>query len=436
MDLTIVGIIGIIAMVVLIFAGMNIGLSMFFVGFLGYAFCVNTKAAVGVLMSQPMSTAMNYTMTVMPMFILMGQFIFYAGLSEGLFDAAEKWFGRVRGGLGMATIAACALFGAICGSMPASIVTMAAVAYPEMKKRRYDDSLSAGALCSGSTLGCLIPPSSTLILYGIITETPIGKLFAAGAMPGVVMAIMFIITVAVMVKRDPSLAPEGQSFSWKEKFISLKGCVLTVVLFVIVIGGLFAGWFSATEAAAIGAVAALVLMIVKRQFTLKRLKDCLWATVKATCMSMMIMLGANMLGYFLAITNLPQALANAVSALTLPHAVTMAIIIVVYALLGCIMDGLALTILTVPIMLPVVNSLGFGTVWFGVIMTMVMNLGAITPPVGTGAYITSGALKVPLEKVFKGAVPFVIAFAVSFLLVIIFPQIIEWLPTLLFKSIE
>ena len=435
MSFTAIAIIGIVVMIGLMFLGMNIGLAMFFVGFIGYASVVSLKAAMALLMSQPMSTAMNYTFTVMPMFILMGQFVFYAGLGEGLFNMAEKWFGRVRGGIAMATIVACAAFGAVCGNLPASIITMGLIAYPEMKSRGYDDRLSSGSLASGATLGCLIPPSGTLILYGIITETSIGSLFAAGILPGILMAVCFVFTVVVMIKKDPSMAPEGNAYSLKEKIISLKGCLLVALLFAVVIGGMFAGWFSATEAASIGAAVALIIMIFKKKANPANLKKCLWDAVRNTCMSMMIMLGAYMLGYFLAVTNLPQSLATSIASLDFPPMVIMGIIILIYALLGCIMDGLALVLLTVPIMLPLVNTLGYGTVWFGVIITMVMNLGAITPPVGTGAYITSGALKVPLAQVFRGAAPFIIAFIIAFLLVILFPQIIEFLPKAIYGYI-
>ena len=433
MDLTIIAIIGIVTMLILLFAGMNIGLAMFIVGLFGYAYVINWPAALGVLMSNPMNTAMSYSMTVMPLFVLMGQFVYYAGLSDGLFDSMEKWFGRVRGGIAMAAVAACALFGAICGSLPAALMTMGLIAYPAMKRRAYDDKLSTSALCAGATLGCLIPPSSPLILYGIITETSIGKLFAAGTIPGIVMTITFIIVIIFMVRKNPALAPTGQAYTLKEKIISLKGCVLTVVLFVIVIGGMFNGWFSATEAAAIGAFAALVILIVKKRATWATLKRALWDTVKTSCMSMTIVLGAYMLGYFLAVTKLPMALASAVASLNVAPALVMGIIILAYAFLGCIMDGLAIMLLTTPIILPVVLQLGYDTIWFGVIMTMVMNLGAITPPVGTGAYIASGALKVPLQTVFKGLAPYIIAFAICFLIFVLWPDLVLFLPKLLYQ---
>ena len=432
MDLLVIAGIGIIIMIVLMFLGMNIGLSMFIVGFLGFAYVVGFGPAIGVLMSQPMANSMNYSLTVMPMFVLMGNFVFYAGMSSGLFDAAEKWFGRTRGGMAMATVVACALFGAICGSLPAAIITIGVIAYPEMRKRNYDEGLSSGALCAGATLGNLIPPSNLLIIYGIITETSIGKLFAAGILPGILMTIAFVITILVIIKINPKLAPVGQSYTMKEKLISLKGIVLTLLLFAIVIGGMFAGFFSSTEAAAVGAFVAFVIMFVKRNASWKNIKSAILNTLKTTAMSLMIILGAYMLGVFLAVTQMPMRMADVINSINLPSAAIMGIIILIYAFLGCIMDAIAICLLTVPIMLPVINGLGYDVIWFGVMMAMVMNLGAITPPVGAGAFITSGAMKVPLQTVFKGLWPYVLAFAVCFIVVVFWPDLSTYLPKLMY----
>ncbi len=434
MDPLMIGVIGIVILVILLFMGMNIGITMFAVGFFGYMIVVNFNAALGILKTIPFAQATNYSFTVIPLFVLMGQFAFHSGMSADLFDAANKWLGRFRGGLAMATVAACAGFAAICGSTAATAATMGVVALPEMRKHGYKDSLATGSIAAGGTLGILIPPSTGFIIYGIVAEQSIGQLFAAGVLPGIVLAICYILAVVVQVKMKPDLAPATAKFTLKEMVISLKGTIGMIVLFLAVIGGMFAGIFTANEAAAVGAVLALGFMIIKRQFTWKRFVMCLRDTIKTSAMVFLILIGAYVFGSFLAITKLPMSLASFVDSLEVSRYVILAVIIIIYMVLGCLMDSLAMVMLTVPIFLPIVLALGFDPIWYGVLMIMVMEMGLITPPVGMNVYIVAGVAKdVPLFTIFKGVAPFVGAMVVAIIIVIAFPQISLLLPGLFFR---
>jgi C4-dicarboxylate transporter DctM subunit len=364
----------------------------------------------------------------------MGQFAFYSGMSADLFAAANKWLGRFRGGLSMATIAACAGFAAICGSTAATAATMGVVALPEMRKYGYKDSIATGSIAAGGTLGILIPPSTGFIIYGIVAQQSIGQLFAAGILPGIVLTICYIAAVALQTRFDPELAPKSQKYPLKEMILSLKGTIGMIVLFLAVIGGMFAGIFSANEAASVGAVLALIFMIVKRQFTWAKFVTCLRDTVKTSAMVFLILIGAYVFGAFLAITKLPMRLATFVDSLQVNPYVVLAAIVIIYIILGCLMDSLAMVMLTVPIFLPIILAMGFNPIWYGVLMIMVMEMGLITPPVGMNVYIVAGVAKdVPLFKIFKGTFPFVIAMCVAIIIVIAFPQLSLWLPGLLYN---
>ena len=432
-SLMLLAIIGLIGMLVLMFMGMNIGLSMFLVGFVGYA-CVmnwNWAAAFAMLRTNTVSNAMNYTMSVVPLFVLMGQFAFRSGISNDLFRSTRKLFGRVPGGLAYTGVISCALFGAICGSLGATTATMCSVAKPIMRENEYDDALIGGTLSCGGTLGTLIPPSTPFILYGIMASTSIGSLFAAGVVPGILMAICFCAVIAIWTKIHPNAAPGSRSYTMKEKLQALKGFVPMVLLFGIVLGGMFTGYFSVTECAAVGAAVAFIFMVIRRQATWANIKASLIETVESMGMAMIILAGANILGCFLSITNLPNNLANWVNSLTVPHVMIIAVIILIYAFLGCIMDTLAAVVLTVPIFLPIIKSFGYDPIWFGVIIVMVMNMGAVTPPVGISCYVAAGTMKdIPLTTVFKGALPFLLSFLVAFIIIVAFPQLSLWLPSI------
>ena len=433
--------IGIGVLLVLLALGMNIGISMFAVGFFGcfVAYTSNglnstqaLNAAFIVFKKIPFTQATNYSFVVIPLFILMGQLCYYSGMSSGLYDMAHKLLGSLRGGLAMASVAACALFGAICGSSAATAATMGVVALPEMKKHGYDDGMSCASIAAGGTLGVLIPPSTTFILYGIVTGESVGKLFASGIIPGIIMAICFCIAIAIIVHIKPEMAPGKMKFSAKEKLISLKGGIPMVILFVIVIGGILTGFFTAVEASAIGTVFAFIWLCIKGKFSVKVVIASLKDTVKQSGMIFLILIGAYVFGNFLTVTQLPTTLAAFVQGLDINRYIIVLVIILIYAIMGCFMDSLAMVMLTVPIFYPIMIALGFDGIWYGTLMVMVSQLGLITPPVGMSAYIIQGVAKdVPLSKIFKGLVPMVVAMLVSIVLILFIPQLALWLPSLI-----
>ena len=425
--------VGIVIMLVLLFLGMHIGFAMMLVGFFGYWTATgNFNATLGILRQVPATTASNYSLCVIPLFILMGNLAFAGGLSDGLFNAGDKWLGRLPGGVGCATIAACAGFGAICGSAPATAATMGVVAVPKMKELGYKDVLSTGTVAAGGTLGILIPPSTPMIVYGVMAEASIGKLFAGGVVPGILLALLFMATIFIIVKTNPDEAPRSETpASWREKLLALRELLWVVVLFGVVLGGMFSGFFSVNESAAIGCVVALLIMIVRGRFTMKSFLSVLADSMKSACMVYFVIMGADVFSKFLTITNLTSALAGFVTGLDISRYVIILIIIFIYAIMGMFMDALPMITLTAPIFLPVVTGLGFDPVWFGVVCIVVMELGFITPPVGMCCYVISGVCKdVPLKNVFRGAVMFVPAILLCAVLLTVFPDLVLWLPNL------
>ena len=426
-----IALIGVAILLVLLVMGMNIGICMMAVGFFGFWYVRNFNAALTLFKQIPFTQATTYSFTVIPLFVLMGNLCYYSGMSSDLFDCAHKLLGGMKGGLAAATVAACACFSAICGSTAATAATMGVVALPEMREHGYDDGLSCGSIAAGGTLGILIPPSTGFIIYGIVSGCSIGGLFAAGILPGIVLALCYIAAIAIVVHIHPERAPDKLHFTHKKKLISLKGGAAMIILFLIAIGGIFLGWFTANEAAAVGATAALVYLIGRRKFTWKIFFDCLRDTVKTSGMIFLILIGAYIFGAFLTITQLPTTLANFVNSLNVSRYVILAVIILIYAVMGCLMDSLAMVMLTVPIFLPIMTGLGFNDIWYGVLMIMVMECGLITPPVGMNVYIVSGIAKdVPLGTIFKGVMPMAAGMLVAILIVAFFPQLSLWIPTL------
>ena len=431
MNLNLVAIIGIVILLLLMFNGMNIGWAMLLVGFFGYAFVVNFNAALGVLSTVPTTQAATYSLTVIPLFILMGNFAYASGISSGLYNACDKLLARLPGGLACATVGASACFGAICGSTQATAATIGVIAIPEMRKYGYDDSLSCGSVSVGGTLGIMIPPSSPMIVYGLLAMVSIGKLFSAGILPGILEAVLCMATIIILAKINPKLVPNRVRYSAAELLRSLVGLIPMVILFGIVFIGMFSGWFTINEAAAAGALVALLLMIILRKFTWKAFFSVMKETVKTTGMTYLILIGAVVFGNFLTITNMPSNLARLVAGLNVSRYVILAIIIAIYFVMGMLMDALPMMMLTVPIFLPIMTQLGFDEIWFGIIIIVVMQLGLITPPVGSSCYVISGiARDVPLLKIFKGSLPFCIPLLLTIVLLAIFPQIALWLPNL------
>lgn len=432
MSPTAIGLIGIFVLICLLFSRMPVGFVMALVGFFGFAYVVDFGAALSILGKDIFATFGSYSLTVIPLFILMGQIAFHAGISRKLYDTAYTFLGHFPGGIAMATIGACAGFAAICGSTNASAATMATVALPEMKRLGYDRKLATGTVAAGGSLGILIPPSVIFIIYGIATEQSIGKLFLAGIIPGLILSGFFCLTIYLWAKVRPEVAPRGERSSWRARIRSLGGVVETLLLFFLVMGGLFAGLFTPTEAGAIGAGGAIVLALVRRKLSWDGFKEAMLESTRISCMVLMIVAGATVFGHFLAITRIPYILANWVAGLPLPNWIIMMMIIFVYLIGGCFLDALALILLTIPIFYPVVISLGYDPIWFGVIIVLVTQMGVITPPVGVNVYVVSGVAKdVPLEDIFKGSMPFLLALIACALIMIPLPQLALFLPSLM-----
>ena len=425
------GIVGIGVLLLLFLLGTPVAFAMAVVGFAGFAFLGGVESALSLLSQDIFETLSSYPLSVIPMFILMGSFAFASGISKRLFSTTYTWVGSLRGGLTLATVLACAGFSAICGSTAATAATMGKIALPEMKKYKYDDTLATGTVAAAGTLGILIPPSTVLIVYGILVEESIGKLFVAGILPGILLSLMFLATVAFLCWRNPSLAPPGMATSWTAKVKSLGGIIEAAVLFSLAIGGLFLGWFSPTQAGAIGAGGALLIGLVRRQLTWRSFLNTGREALQTGCMVLFIIAGAVVFGHFLAISNLPFLLADWVGSLPIPPMAVMAVIVLIYFMGGFFMDSMALIVVTVPIFYPIVQRMGFDPIWFGVLIVLTGEMGVITPPVGVNVFVIKGiAPDVPLNQIFKGIFPFLGALILLTILIMAFPQIATYLPSL------
>ncbi|MBW2016983.1 MAG: TRAP transporter large permease [Deltaproteobacteria bacterium] len=430
MSPVVVGVVGIILLLVLISMRMQIGLSMALVGFLGFGILVSMKPGFTLLGMEPFKIGASYGLTVIPLFILMGQFANYSNMGTEIYQTVYRWVGFLPGGLAMATIGACGGFAAISGSSLASAATMGMVALPEMKRFKYDDALATGCIAAGGTLGILIPPSTVMIIYGILTEQSIGTLFIAGVLPGILLIGLFIFSIFLLTRWKPDLAPPGPKFSMREKIHSLKDTWSILCLFLLVIGGLYAGWFTPTEAAGVGAFGAFLITILKGRLNWESLKGSLAQTTLTTAMVFLILIGAHIFGYFLTVSQIPDQLSGLVVGAGLNRYVVLALLVLAYIILGCFMEGLAIMVLTIPIVYPMIITMGFDPIWFGVIITLVMEMSLITPPVGINVFIISGITKeVPMETIFKGVIPFWFSMLVCIILLCAFPGIALWLPT-------
>lgn len=427
-----VGLIAMGILVVVMFSNMPVAFVMGIIGFGGMVILAGWDAGFGVLKTVPYSTVASYDLSTVPLFILMGLFCFYAGLSEDLYFAANKWLGHLPGGLAIATVAGCAGFSAVSGSSMATAATMATVSLPAMKKYGYDPALATGTVAAGGTLGILIPPSLVFIVYGIITGTSIGKLLLAGLIPGIVEAIFYMAVVFILCIRNPRLGPATPRASFKEMVFSLKGVWGVLVLFLLVIGGIYMGIFSPTEAAGIGAFGAFLFAMGRRRLGWESIKNSLKDTGKTTAMMLTILVGAYLLSYFLAVSRLPSATAAAITALSVNRYVTLGGILFTYLILGCLMDSVAMLLLTMPIYFPIITALGFDPIWFGVICVIMVEIGLVTPPVGLNVFVIAGMAKdVPMGTIFRGITFFVVASALLIVLLTAVPQIALFLPTLM-----
>ncbi len=425
-----IGITGIIILIFLMFLiELPVGFAMAIVGFAGLWYVLTPEAALALIGTEVWSTFSKYGLSVIPLFIFMGQICFYSGVNKSLYNTAYKWMGRTRGGLAMATIMACAGFSAICGSNTATAATMTAVALPEMKKYNYKAALSSASIACGSTLGVVIPPSVVLIVYGIYTEQSIGKLFWGSAIPGLVITLLFCLTVYIICLVRPEMGPGGPRTSMVEKIKAIPGAFEMMVLFTLVMAGLYSGAYTPTEAGAAGTFFAVVLGLIRRKLTWQGFVASIVDTLKVTCMIIVIVTGAVIFGRFLTISRLPFEIADFVSALPVHPWVIMVCILFIYAVAGSVMDALGFLLVSIPIFFPVVTRMGYDPVWFGVTLTVVTTMGAITPPVGISAYVVAGMdREIPLGTVFKGVVWFLPAYLIATAALLLYPQVVLFLP--------
>ncbi len=433
MDPAVVGIIGIIILVVVLFCvGMPVGFAMAVVGFCGFSYIISVPAAVNMIGADIWSTFSGYGLTVVPLFIFMGYLAFNAGIAERLYDAAYRWMGHWRGGLAIATIGADELFAAICGSNTATAATMGAVALPQMQKYNYDTRLSSGTVVTGGTLGTVMPPSVVLIIIGLQTEQSIVKLFLAGILPALVLGSLFVVTISILCRLFPQYGPAGPRFSLAEKMKSLIGVIEAVTIFVLVIGGLYLGLFTPTEAGAAGVFFTLVVSIATRRLSWRGFVDSFRETLKISCMVYMLITGAIIFGRFLAVTRLPFMVAEYAAALPVSPYVILAIVLFIYLLGGCFMDSLGFLVLTIPIFFPLGIALNFDPIWYSILLTMVTTMGAITPPVGVNIYVVKAlAPDINLATIFKSVSFFLLACLVSILILILFPKIVLVIPNMI-----
>jgi len=429
---TLIGIIGIVILLaVLFFLGMPVGFAMGIVGFCGFWYVVSFKAAINMVGTDIWTTFSKYGLTVVPLFIFLGYLAFNSGIAERLYNAAYKWFGHWRGGLAIATIGADELFAAICGSNTATAATMGTVALPQMTKYKYDTRLSSGTVVTGGTLGTVMPPSVVLIVIGLQTEQSIIKLFLAGILPAILLGILFVLTIFVLCRIKPEYGPAGPKTSFKEKLISLAGVIEAIAIFVLVIGGLYAGLFTPTEAGAVGVFFTLLVTVGTRRLTWKGLFDSIRDSLKISCMVFFLVTGAIIFGRFLAVTRLPFIIAEIASSLPVSPYVVLALILIIYLVGGCFIDSLGFLVLTIPIFFPLGMALGFDPIWYAIILTMVTTMGAITPPVGVNIYVVKAlAPEIELSTIFKSVSFFLMACIVCIIILIIFPDIVLIIPNM------
>ncbi len=426
------GLLGFIATLILILLRVPVAIAMGAVGAVGYAFLNGWSAMWFVMGSGPFEAVFPYTLSVVPLFLMMGVFAAHAGLSTSLFRGVNAFMGHMRGGLAMASIGACAGFGAICGSSLATAATMCRVALPEMRRHGYDDRLSSASIAAGGTLGVLIPPSILLVIYGLLTEQSIGRLFSAALVPGLLATGLYMGAVAIQTRIAPALGPAGPRHNWQERGRTMLDIWPVVLLFTAVIGGIYVGLFSPTEAAAVGAFGAITLAWARRQLSGKIFRQCLIETAEISGMIFLILIGASIFNYFIETTQLPQLLIETVGSWHLSPLAVMALLMVFYIVLGCFMDSLSMILLTVPFVFPLVSFLGFDLVWFGIILVTAAELGLITPPVGMNLFVIQGVARdVKLETIIRGVVPFLIADIIRLAILIVFPDLALWLPSLM-----
>ncbi|MDR3454455.1 MAG: TRAP transporter permease [Rhodoferax sp.] len=424
-----VALVGFAVLFILMLARVPVGMAMGLVGVTGYSYIVGGGPAMKLVSLTSMRTVTDYTFGVIPMFMLMGAFVSASGLSKEMFRAADAFIGHLRGGLGIATVVACGGFAAICGSSVATAATFSVVAYPEMRRFGYPQSFSTGVIAAGGTLGAMLPPSTVLVVYAILTEQDIGKLFMAGILPGLLAMAMYVITVNLIVRLKPDLLPAGERRPWGERARALKMVWAPLTLFIFVIGGLYGGFFTPTEAGGVGASGAYLLGVLRGKLDRKKTRDALLQATRTTAAVFTVLIGALLFGYFLTITQTPQKLTEFLTALGIGRYGVLALMMVMFLILGSLMDAMAMIILTVPIVFPVITAMGFDPIWFGIIIVMTVELGLIHPPVGMNVFVIKSVVKdVSFTTIFKGVLPFIATDILRLIILIAFPVIALWLP--------
>ena len=428
-DPLLVGVTAFLVLVFLLAITVPIGVAMMLCGVGGLAMIIGLVPSLSLFGTTVMQSVVTYDLSIIPLFILMGALASRSGLSQELYDAFNAWLGGFRGGLALATVGACGAFAAICGSSVATAATMSKVALPEMKKYRYSDSMATGSVAAGGIIGILIPPSVILVLYGLLTESSIGDLFIAGFLPGILTILVFMIVISIVTRLHPESGPAGEKSTWKQKLNATLKTWAIMALFATVIGGIYFGVFTPTEAAGVGAFGALFIAFSRKRLNREMMKETLLETGQTSAMIFTILIGAITLNNLVIFSGLANALADFVSGLDMSPATVMLIILLMYLIMGCFLDALAMILLTVPIFYPIVIDLGYDPIWFGIIVVMVVELGLITPPIGMNVFVIKGmAQSVPLVSIYKGVLPFVIGQVVLIIAVFLIPEIALWLP--------
>ncbi|UCE34465.1 MAG: TRAP transporter large permease [Deltaproteobacteria bacterium] len=428
--------VGIVALIVLLFlfaTGIELGFAMALIGFAGFAYLTDFNAAINLLSRDMFDVMTSYGFTVFPLFILMGQIGFNAGIATRLYDAAHKFVGHIPGGLATATVIGATAFKAICGSSAATSATFAGVAIPEMDRYGYDRKLSSGIVATVGTLGVIIPPSVTLIILGILTEQSIGQLFIAGIIPGLMIAFLFIAVVYGWAKINPAIAPKSERSTWKARMRTVPEVFWVLVVFILVVGGIMRGYFTPTEAGAVGTFAVLLLAIFKRDMTFKNYFKSVKEALRTSIMVLMLIAGSTVLGHFITVTNIPQVTADWIDTLPLNRYLVMILICLVFELGGSIIDDLTFLILATPIFYPAVLKLGFHPIWFGIVIGVVAMIGVVIPPVAICVFVVKNITKIPMGTIYKGVLPFLISLIVVWALLFFFPDLALWLPSVLYK---
>jgi C4-dicarboxylate transporter DctM subunit len=427
-----IGLIGIGVLLLALFIGIPIAFALALVGVLGLCFLVGPTAALGILPRDIFEEFYSYPLTVITMFVLMGSYAFASGMGKRSYDTSHTVLGHLPGGLAIASVGAATAFGAVCGSAAATAATIGKIALPEMKHYNYGDTLATGCVASSAGLGILVPPSSAFIVYGVLTEQSIGKLFVSGIFPALILAALFTVAIVLACLRNPALAPPGARTSWKEKVISFAGLSDTLILFVVTMGGLFTGWFSPTQAGAVGAGGTLLIGIARRQLDWQEFLMATKDGLVIACMVLCLIAGATVFGHFMALSTVTTSLLQWMTGLPLPPIGILAIMSAVFFIFGCFIDTMPLIVILVPLFFPVVTAFGFDPIWFGVIIVLLAAVGLITPPVGVAAFVVKGvAQDVPLESIFKGVLPFIAAYVLTLAIVMIFPQVATFLPSMI-----